>query len=408
MRYSTLVPVVVLIGYSLSCVSHGHNQQPGNSRLEEVTTVLRSVPAVLNEETHPSVHGIETKIKGNAGRLFEFKRAQFIDEKHGWAMSEHSFYRTIDGGKTWERLPQEPEKDARFTAFFFVDASRGWLTAVKHAFSERYLLGYSSVIMATEDGGRSWKQQASFPNEVKITDIRFLNKTEGLAVGGQGVDIRPQPYDEMLVFKTSNGGDEWNNISEAARTAIKNENELRGDSGKHIEWIQSSVLLLTRHGTIIRSTDGGKTWKLIARFKRELPHGVVLSAGYIKTVLDAQQRIRLVTVGHGGDYVGDFVAQEDGGWRSYEMNLTPLRDAVFLSDKEVLACGANLRRVDEKPNPRLKDAGVILFSFDTGKSWQTIYRSKSYETFFFLTKVKDNEFYAVSDTGTFLRFSLTQ
>jgi photosystem II stability/assembly factor-like uncharacterized protein len=74
----------------------------------------------------------------------------------------------------------------------------------------------------------------------------------------------------------------------------------------------------------------------------------------------------------------------------------------------VLACGANLRPNDESSKHLPDDAGVILRSFDSGKSWQTIYRSKSYETFFFLTKVNDNEFYAVSDTGTFLRFNLPQ
>ena len=176
MQYRTVILAVFLIGQSLSCVSRGHNQQPANSRPEEVTAILRSVPAVLNEETYPHVQGVETKIKAEA-TLFEFKHAQFVDENHGWAMSENSLYRTTDGGKTWERLPQEPETDARFSAFFFVDASRGWLTAVKHAFSESYVLGYSSVIMATNDGGRSWELQASFPNEVCIREIRFLNKT---------------------------------------------------------------------------------------------------------------------------------------------------------------------------------------------------------------------------------------
>jgi photosystem II stability/assembly factor-like uncharacterized protein len=83
-------------------------------------------------------------------------------------------------------------------------------------------------------------------------------------------------------------------------------------------------------------------------------------------------------------------------------------DAIFLSDKEVLSCGLKRRPYDEKPNPALKDAGVILRSRDSGKNWESIYRSKSYEVFFFLTKVKDNEFYAVSDTGTFLRFKLPQ
>jgi hypothetical protein len=49
-----------------------------------------------------------------------------------------------------------------------------------------------------------------------------------------------------------------------------------------------------------------------------------------------------------------------------------------------------------------------LRSFDNGRSWQTIYRSKSQETFFFLTKINDHDFYAVSDMGTFLRFTLPQ
>jgi hypothetical protein len=117
----------------------------------------------------------------------------------------------------------------------------------------------------------------------------------------------------------------------------------------------------------------------------------------------------VIAAGMGDEgYWGDFVVDEDGRWTSHEINLTPILDATFLSDKEVLACGVNVRRSDEKPNSHLKDAGVILRSFDIGKSWQTIYRSKSYETFFFLTKIKDNEFYALSDIGTFLRFRLQQ
>jgi len=298
-------------------------------------------------------------------------------------MSEHSLYRTTDAGNTWEKLSQEPDKDARFTSLFFVDASSGWLTAVKHVLSESYLMGFSSVIMATDDGGRSWRLQASFPNEITITEIRFLNNSEGLAVGAQVVDSGPQPHDELLVLRTSNGGEEWTNISEAAKTAIKEEHGIPSESGKHVQWTPSSVLLLTRYGRIISTTDGGKTWKLVANLKRERPQGIVSSTGYRKLALDPQSRLRVVAAGAGGDYVGDFVVQEEGGWTSYEMSLTPLHDAMFLSDKEVLACGANLRPVDEKSIPRLKDAGVVLRSFDAGKSWQSIYRSKSYRTFSF-------------------------
>jgi photosystem II stability/assembly factor-like uncharacterized protein len=262
--------------------------------------------------------------------------------------------------------------------------------------------------MATEDGGQSWKLQASFPDEVKIGEIRFLNANEGFAVGAQLIDRRPQPYDELLVLKTSNGGNEWNNVSEAAKAAIKEEHGIPSEYGQHVQWTPSSIFLMTRFGRIISTTDRGKIWKPVVVLKRERPDGVVSTPGYIKLALDPSDRLRIVAAGPGGDYVGDFVVHEDGQWTSYESHVTPIRDAVFLSDKEVLACGSNVRTVDEKPNSRLQDAGVILRSFDSGKSWQSIYRSKSYETFFFLTKVNDHEFYAVSDTGTFLRFTLPQ
>jgi hypothetical protein len=101
------------------------------------------------------------------------------------------------------------------------------------------------------------------------------------------------------------------------------------------------------------------------------------------------------------------VTNDDDRWTSYEVIRTPIRDAIFLSDKDVIACGLNVRTVIVKPR-RFDDAGIILRSFDGGKSWQSIYRSKTFETFFYLTKVKDNLFYAVSDTGTFLRFTLPQ
>jgi len=411
MRYLTLVLAAIILCYSFSCISRGNNQKPANSRPEEPITILRPVPAVLNEETHPPVEATETKVKGRAGEPFEFKRAQFIDENHGWAMSEHALYRTIDAGKTWERLQQEPEQEARFTAFFFADKSHGWLTAVKQVFG-RYLLGNSSVIMVSDDGGSSWKLQASFPNEVEITEIRFFNAGEGLAVGAQIVGSQ-SPYEELLVLKTSDGGKEWNNTSEAAKTVIKNEYGIPNDAGRHIEWISSSsALLLTRYGKVISTRDGGKTWELMTTFKTERPQGLKSPTNMDKLALDPERRVRVVARGIGDEnykgYWGEFVVQEDGRWTSYELELTPILDAVFLSDKDVLACGANLRPRNEKSNARHKDAGVILRSFDTGKSWQSIYRSKTYETFFFLTRVNDNEFYALSDIGTFLRFRLPQ
>jgi hypothetical protein len=234
-----------------------------------------------------------------------------------------------------------------------------------------------------------------------------LNNNEGLVTGAKTIGSRP-PYYELFVLSTSNGGREWKDISEEAKASIKNDDGIANDSGEHIHWTTSSLLLLTRYGRVIGTADGGKTWQAIASFKDERPNGFVSSTGYYKLLLDPAQKLRVLAGGTGDEgYWGDFVVNEDGRWTSYEVGLTPIHDAVFLSNKEVIASGLNVRPGDEK-SKRLKDAGVILRSFDGGKSWESIYRSKTFETFFFITRIKDNLFYAVSDTGTFLRFTLPQ
>jgi len=408
MRHCALTLAVVALGYLATCNLLGHKSTTTDSLPQEEITVLRPVPAALNEGTHPEVNATETQIKGKPGPPFQFRQAQFINETHGWAMTLYSLYRTTDGGKTWERLSQEPEKDARFTAFTFVDELHGWLAIVKMDSAKSYGLGISSVIMITEDGGRSWKLQASFQDEIQINDVRFLNENEGLAVGDKGLENRAD-RGEIFVLGTSNGGKEWNDISGAAKAAFRNQWGVANDSGRYIEWTPSSLLMLTQGGRVMSTTDRGKTWNTIVILKYEHPSGFITGTGFYNLVLDPQGKIRVIG-GSAGDegYRGEFVIPEQGQWTTHEIPATPIDDAVFLSDKEVIASGLNVRRTDEKSKPRLKSAGVILRSFDGGKSWQSIYRSKTFETFFFITKVKDNQFYAVSDTGTFLRFNLPQ
>jgi photosystem II stability/assembly factor-like uncharacterized protein len=398
---------VVVVAYLATCGTRGDRSAATNLPPHEEITLLRPVPAVLNEETFPGINTTETQIKGKPGPPFQFRRAQFINENDGWAMTLYSIYRTRDGGKTWERLSQEPEKDAQFLAFTFVDESRGWLAITKSDFADHYGVGHTSVIMITDDGGTSWKSQASFLDEIEIKDISFLNQNEGLAVGFKGLDNRPDRC-ELLVLSTSNGGKDWNDISRPANAALKTQQGVPNDSGDDIHWTAKSVLMLTEGERVLSTTDRGKTWNTVVILRDERTDPFRSPTSYYKLALDVDNRIRMLG-GIMGDegYRGNFVVNEDGRWTSYEMRLTPILDAVFLSDKDVIACGLNVRTINEKPR-RFNDAGIILRSFDGGKSWQTIYRSKTFETFFYITKVNDNQFYAVSDTGTFLRFNLPQ
>src|SRR6185369_2072366 len=106
MRYCALGLLVFVSGYLATCTLRGDSSTATNSLREGEVVVLRPVPAILNEGTHPAVNATETQIKEKAGVPFQFRRAKFINETHGWAMTLYSLYRTIDGGKTWERLAQ--------------------------------------------------------------------------------------------------------------------------------------------------------------------------------------------------------------------------------------------------------------------------------------------------------------
>lgn len=409
MRYFALILITAVIAYLATCAL----RKSDASRTEPVTvpetiTVLKPLPATVNKDTRSSVTVNETMIAGKAASRFEFTRAQFVSETHGWVMSSHSLYRTTDGGKTWERLSQEPEKDARFNSFSFVNESRGWLSIVKNNFADHYGVGISSVIMVTQDGGRSWKSQASFSDEMEIKDVRFLNANDGLAVGFRGLDKRPD-RGELFLLRTTNGGENWNDISGPAKDAFRNQWGVANDAGKFIQWTPSSLLLLTQGGRIMTTTDDAKTWNTLVIFKDERPGGFISSLSYQKLVFDPEQRMGVVAAASGDEgYWGDLIVNENDTWTSYELNLTPIFDAVFLSEKDVLACGMSLQPVDERAKKQPNAAGVVLRSFDRGNSWQTIYRSKSEETFFAIARLKNNDFYAVSDIGTFLRFTLPQ
>ena len=77
MRCCALGLAVFVIGYFATCSLRGDSHVATNSLPQEEITVLRPVPTVLNEGTHPTVNATETQIKGKAGPPFQFNWAQF-------------------------------------------------------------------------------------------------------------------------------------------------------------------------------------------------------------------------------------------------------------------------------------------------------------------------------------------
>lgn len=405
--YSVLIVAFTLLCHFATCDLPEGKTEPAPPAPARV--LLRPTAAGLTEGGATAVVikasklGMTDKIK--VGR-FSFnaglKGAQFVDADHGWAANEQALYKTADGGKLWERVAPPLPADSRISTFSFADAGRGWLAVVTRTYGERGDPDTSSVVMATSDAGRTWTAQARFPDEVEIFRVRFLNADEGLIAGTRAAPHKPS-YNEPFAAVTGDGGRTWVDISEKLKSALPT------GVVYDINWPSPSrIYLLTTDGGVASSTDKGKTWTHMIDFDDERPNGTVSSTGYRKLALDTRGRLRVVAGAEGDEgHWGDLITTHEGDtWNSYELVGTPIRDVVFLSESEVLACGVHFFPYDEKPERRRPSAGVIMHSLDGGKNWSVLYLSKLEETFIFLSGVGNDQFYAVADGETFLRFTL--
>lgn len=126
--------------------------------------------------------------------------ATFFDAQKGWLVGAGStLLQTADGGASWkagevtglaQQIPAQASAQAsaptlRLNAVSFADARRGWA------------VGARGVVLATIDGGRTWRAQSS-GTESDLFDVKFFDEREGWAVGADGAAIR-----------TSDGGATW-------------------------------------------------------------------------------------------------------------------------------------------------------------------------------------------------------
>ena len=137
--------------------------------------------------------------------------ASFLDAQTGWLSGGGmTVLKTADGGATWRagtvflpaegaRRPQdsvrvetervEPEArqvgGRRLNAVWFASRERGWA------------VGGEGVVVATTDGGVTWRPQQSGVGD-DLNDVRFFDESEGWAVGRGGA-----------MLHTTDGGRTW-------------------------------------------------------------------------------------------------------------------------------------------------------------------------------------------------------
>ena len=172
-------------------------------------------------------------------------KVAFVSPQRGTAVGDFgTIVHTEDGGATWQEimLPDDfklPDSaldsgvlpnDALLYGMSFVDENHGWIS------------GEFGTILATTDGGTTWKQQVT-GTESTLFGIDFIDQNTGVAVGIDSV-----------ILRTDDRGATWKPI----RSPFEERSYYEvGLSGQYA-WIAGG------QGTILVSKDGGKEW---AEFK---------------------------------------------------------------------------------------------------------------------------------------------
>ncbi|MGE5352593.1 MAG: YCF48-related protein [Acidobacteriota bacterium] len=127
---------------------------------------------------------------------FILQDIHFINGIIGWAIS-NLIYKTEDGGKSWNQLPDIPLEFFRSNMMccYFSDENKGWV-AGEEAFSPNA----KGIILMTTNGGKSWKSTL-FP-EGSIRKITFADSKNGWAVGDTG-----------FIAHTTDGGESWRRMN---------------------------------------------------------------------------------------------------------------------------------------------------------------------------------------------------
>jgi photosystem II stability/assembly factor-like uncharacterized protein len=219
----------------------------------------------------PQKSGVATRLRGVSA----------VSARVAWASGAGgTVLRTIDGGSSWQARPIPGTAGLDFRD---VDAM-----SERVAFVLSIGPGEASRIYRTSDGGEHWALQfANTDPDVFLDAMAFWDADRGVAVSDS---VRGT----FVILTTINGGRAWTRVpADRLPAALPGEGAFAASgtnvavSGRNHVWIGTGA------GRVLRSADGGRSWKVAATpirsaessgiFSiafRDATHGVVVGGDY--------------------------------------------------------------------------------------------------------------------------------
>jgi photosystem II stability/assembly factor-like uncharacterized protein len=142
-------------------------------------------------------------------------------------------FKSIDGGKSWEQLPNQPQSRRMFFGLM-VDPTD----------SKRIYWGATGGVFRSENAGQTWER-------IFTPDGWVFN----LHVTGDGTVY----CGATNLYRSTNHGKTWQKISNFLKGRSIVGLEVHPDDPNTI-WVSSITWGLASNGAIYKTVDGGKTW----------------------------------------------------------------------------------------------------------------------------------------------------
>jgi photosystem II stability/assembly factor-like uncharacterized protein len=158
----------------------------------------------------------------------DFERVFFLNLSTGFITTRHGLYKTTDGGATWSLVNR-----IECGGVYFKNENEGWIGANPN---------YASCLFKTTDGGFTF---ASVPNSggAQAYTIMFTDSLHGWANTGPS---------HSRLLRTADGGATWDWVATNAPSI-------------DLQFITNTVGYIATGSSVIKSTDGGSTWKEILK-----------------------------------------------------------------------------------------------------------------------------------------------
>lgn len=186
---------------------------------------------------------------GSTPTLPQLHAGEFVDKMNGIAVGRDNvgpiIMKTKDGGNTWSEVYHKKyELAANFCDIHFTNDSTAFVIG-------RNWQNDTSFIATTTDLGLTWKIKHIYAR--RFQRIFFSSSLTGYVVGDHG-----------KIFKTSDGGKNWTDISLAKRRGLMS-----------VHFTSDTVGYVTASDTIFKTVDGGRTWTNTALGETEGSHCTV-------------------------------------------------------------------------------------------------------------------------------------